>query len=98
MRYPKFLAFNAAGGLAWGSVVVLLGYAAGASYATMEKTVGRGSALAVLAIALAALAVWRIRKHLAERRGQGAGHGGDENRRGPGVAGSGAHDRGEARS
>jgi membrane-associated protein len=25
MRYPKFLAFNAAGGLAWGIVVVLLG-------------------------------------------------------------------------
>ena len=62
MRYPKFLVFNAAGGLVWGTVVVLLGYAAGASYATVERTVGRGSALAVLGIALVALLVWRIRR------------------------------------
>jgi membrane protein DedA with SNARE-associated domain len=68
MHYPKFLAFNAAGGLVWGSVVVLLGYAAGASYATIEKTVGRGGALAVLAVALVALVVWRVRKHRAEER------------------------------
>ena len=68
MHYPKFLAFNAAGGLVWGSVVVLLGYAAGASYATIEKTVGRGAALAVLAVALVALVVWRVRKHRAEER------------------------------
>jgi membrane protein DedA with SNARE-associated domain len=68
MHYPKFLLFNAAGGLLWGTVVVLVGYAAGASYATVEKTVGRGSALAVLAIALVALLVWRIRRHRRERQ------------------------------
>jgi membrane-associated protein len=68
MRYPKFLVFNAAGGLVWGTVVVLVGYAAGASYATVEKTVGRGSALAVLAIALVVLAGWRIRSHRRERQ------------------------------
>jgi membrane protein DedA with SNARE-associated domain len=66
MRYPKFLAFNAAGGCVWGTVVVLLGYAAGASYATIEKTVGRGSAVVVLAVALVAVLVWRLRRHRAE--------------------------------
>ena len=68
MRYPKFLVFNAAGGIAWGTVVVLVGYAAGASYAKVEKTVGRSSALAVVAIVAVGLIGWRIRKHLAERR------------------------------
>ena len=67
MRYPKFLVFNAAGGLCWGTVVVLAGYAAGASYATIQKTVGRGSAAAVLGIALIALAVWRMRGNRKER-------------------------------
>jgi membrane protein DedA with SNARE-associated domain len=66
MRYPKFLVFNAAGGLVWGTVVVLVGYAAGASYATVERTVGRGAALAVLAVALVALLVWRVRSHRRE--------------------------------
>ncbi len=68
MRYLKFLMFNAAGGIAWGTVVVLVGYAAGASYAKVEKTVGRSSALIVLAIVVLGLIGWRIRKHLAARR------------------------------
>jgi membrane-associated protein len=68
MRYPKFLMFNAAGGIAWGTVVVLVGYAAGASYARVEKSVGRSSALIVLGLVIAGLIAWRIRKHLAERR------------------------------
>jgi membrane-associated protein len=63
MRYLKFLGFNAAGGLAWGAAVVLLGYAAGASYAQVEKSFGKYAALAVLAVVLVAVVVWRIRKH-----------------------------------
>jgi membrane-associated protein len=69
MRYLRFLAFNAAGGLVWGAVVVLVGYAAGASYAAVEGTVGRGAAIAVLALALVAVLVWRIRRHRDERTG-----------------------------
>jgi len=72
MPYPKFLAYNAAGGIAWGAVVVLLGYAAGASYARIEKAVGRGSALVVLAIALVALLVWQVRKHRADAVKEGS--------------------------
>ena len=68
MRYPKFLAFNAAGGLVWGSAVVLLGYLAGNSYATIEKTFGRATALIVLAVAIAGVVVWRLRRRRTSRR------------------------------
>ena len=63
MPYPRFLAYNAAGGVVWGATVVLLGYAAGASYARVEQSFGRGAAAVVLVIALVALVVWRIRRH-----------------------------------
>ena len=62
MPYGRFLAFNAAGGLAWGVTVVLVGYAAGASYAQVEKYVGRDAALVVLAVVVIALVVWRVRR------------------------------------
>jgi membrane-associated protein len=68
MHYPKFLAYNALGGVTWGVTVVLLGYAAGASYKTIEKRFGTGSAIAVAAVVVVALVVWRVRKHLLERR------------------------------
>jgi len=42
MRYRVFLAFNAAGGLAWGLGCVALGHLAGNSYATVERTSGAG--------------------------------------------------------
>lgn len=63
MPYPRFLAFNATGGLAWGVTVVLLGYAAGASYARVEQSLGRDAALVVLAIVVVAVVVWRVRSH-----------------------------------
>ena len=66
MPYPKFLAFNAAGGITWGAAVVVAGYLAGQSYAKVEATLGRDVALIILGIALVALLVWRIRKHRAD--------------------------------
>ncbi len=68
MPYPKFLAFNAAGGIVWGIAVVLIGYFAGQSYAKVEATLGRAAALVVLGIALTAMLVWQIRKHRAETK------------------------------
>ena len=68
MRYSRFLAYNAAGGVVWGTSFVLLGYLAGNSYAAVEKAVGRGAALAVLALALVALVIWRLRRRRAGRR------------------------------
>ena len=61
MPYGRFLAWNAAGGLAWGAVVVLIGYAAGASYARVEKSFGRDAALVVLGVLVVAVLVWRVR-------------------------------------
>jgi membrane protein DedA with SNARE-associated domain len=68
MRYLRFLAWNAAGGLAWGVAVVLLGYAAGASYAQVEKVVGRDAAAVVAVLVAVAVVVWRVRRHRAEVR------------------------------
>jgi membrane protein DedA with SNARE-associated domain len=69
MHYPRFLAFNFAGGLAWGIGFVLLGYLAGNSYEAVAKVAGPSiTAVAVLA-ALALLAGWRVRRARRERRG-----------------------------
>lgn len=68
MHYPKFLAYNALGGVTWGVTVVLLGYAAGASYKTIESRFGTGSAIAVAAVVVVALIAWRVRRHVLERR------------------------------
>ncbi|HEY3561226.1 MAG TPA: DedA family protein [Kribbella sp.] len=67
MRYLKFLSFNAAGGIVWGTAAVLVGYLAGNSYARVEKTFGRVAALVVLAVVVVAIVVWRVRRHRAER-------------------------------
>jgi membrane protein DedA with SNARE-associated domain len=69
MRYRKFLAWNALGGLAWGVTVVLVGYAAGASYKRVEQSFGRGAAIAVLAVVVIAVVVWRVRRHRARLGG-----------------------------
>lgn len=66
MRYPKFLAFNAAGGIVWGVAVVLAGYFAGESYAKVEQSVGRGAAIVVAAIVVIGLVVWRVRQHRSQ--------------------------------
>jgi membrane protein DedA with SNARE-associated domain len=63
MYYPRFLAFNAAGGLVWGIGFTLLGFLAGNSYTRIEKAVGRDAAVAVAVIVVGALVVWRIRAH-----------------------------------
>ena len=57
-----------AGGLVWGIGFTLLGYLAGNSYKTIETTVGRGAAIAVVAIVILALIAGRVRKHRAESR------------------------------
>jgi membrane protein DedA with SNARE-associated domain len=63
MPYPRFLAFNAVGGIVWGVAVVMIGYLAGNSYATVEKTFGQAAALIVLAVVLVGIGVWWVRRH-----------------------------------
>lgn len=67
MPYLRFLSWNAVGGLVWGVGFVLLGYLAGNSYATVEKTVGRGAAVVVAVVVVIALVVWRVRSHRREQ-------------------------------
>jgi membrane-associated protein len=67
MPYRRFLAYNAAGGFVWGISFVTLGYLAGNSYARIEKTVGRGAAIAVAVIVIAVLIVWRVRRGRRKR-------------------------------
>jgi len=46
MPYRKFMTFNVAGGVVWGTTFVLLGYVAGNSYKKVESVAGRGGAVA----------------------------------------------------
>lgn len=55
MRYRRSLAVNTAGGIVWDTGVVLLGYPAGTSHAAVERTAGRGVALAVTGVVIVAL-------------------------------------------
>lgn len=61
MPYRVFLKYNAIGGLVWGTIFVMLGHFAGDSYAQIERLVGRGLAGFVLAVALVAFVVYKIR-------------------------------------
>jgi membrane protein DedA with SNARE-associated domain len=67
MRYRRFLACNAAGGIIWGTAAVLLGFLAGNSYAAIEKTFGRVVAVAAAVLVVAGLIIWRIRRQRHER-------------------------------
>jgi len=61
MPYRRFLLWNALGGVVWGTVFVVLGYVAGASYHQVEKQVGRGIALALVVVVVGLLVAWRMR-------------------------------------
>jgi membrane protein DedA with SNARE-associated domain len=47
---------------------VLAGYAAGASYRTIESRLGTSAALVVLGVVVLAVIGWRLRRRLAGRR------------------------------
>lgn len=67
MPYPRFLAWNAAGGLIWGVGVTLLGFFAGTSYKKVEQALGRGSAVLLTVLIVAALLVWHRRRGSRDR-------------------------------
>jgi membrane protein DedA with SNARE-associated domain len=75
MPYGRFLTWNALGGIAWGVAVVLLGYAAGASYRSIESRFGTGAAIVLAAVVLLALVAWRVRRRLLQRRERVGGSG-----------------------
>lgn len=67
MRYRTFVVYNALGGVLWGTAVVMGGYLAGASYSAVESWLGRGAAVLVGVLAVAAAVVWLVRRRRAER-------------------------------
>ena len=67
MRYRRFLMWNAAGGIVWGTGYVVLGHVAGASYKTLETKVGHGAAIGVGVFVVLVIIVWRVRAHRRER-------------------------------
>lgn len=62
MPYPRFLAYNAAGGLVWGVGFTLLGYFAGESYTRVERFVGPSSALLITAFVVTGVLLWNRRR------------------------------------
>lgn len=65
MPYRRFLPWNAAGGLVWGTAFVLLGFFAGNSYQAVASKVGTGLAVAVAVVVVLAVVVWRVRRERA---------------------------------
>ena len=68
MRYRTFLTFNALGGILWGSVVVVGGYLAGASYqAVADAARHRRRRARRPRRRSSGLVVWRVRRRRVER-------------------------------
>jgi membrane-associated protein len=70
MPYPRFLVWNALGGLAWGIGFCLVGYFAGASYEKVASKIGTGSAIVVGVLILGSLVWWHFRRRRGEAREQ----------------------------
>jgi membrane protein DedA with SNARE-associated domain len=68
MRYLKFLAFNAAGGIVWGIGVTLLGLLAGRSYKRLENSVGTVAAIVAVVVVITVVILWRVHKQHGRRR------------------------------
>ena len=59
MKWWKFALWNAAGGICWTTSVVLLGHFFGKSIHVVERVLGIGGVVALVAVAVAALVLWR---------------------------------------
>ncbi|MDN3936883.1 MULTISPECIES: DedA family protein [unclassified Arthrobacter] len=68
MHYPRFLAFNAAGGLVWGTGFVLLGFFAGNSYDAVAKAAGQDITAVIVVLGIVGLVVWHLRRSRRARR------------------------------
>lgn len=68
MHYRTFLAWNAAGGIIWGTLFVVIGHAAGSSYKAVESSVGRGLAIGVGVVVVVAVIAWRVYESRKDKR------------------------------
>ncbi|HZU80805.1 MAG TPA: DedA family protein [Acidimicrobiales bacterium] len=63
MAYRTFLTFNAIGGILWGTTFVMIGYAAGASYQQVARTVGIYALIGVGALIVVFVVVRKVHEH-----------------------------------
>lgn len=66
MPYPRFLLFNALGGIVWGIGYTLGGYYAGKTFEHTANLIGRYAAIGVAAVVVLALVIWGVRRHRRE--------------------------------
>ncbi|MGZ4138035.1 MAG: VTT domain-containing protein, partial [Actinomycetota bacterium] len=66
LHYPTFLAYNAVGGLIWGTSFVLLGYFAGAAWKRAASDASKAG-LAVLALIVLGLIASRVVRNIRDR-------------------------------
>ncbi len=59
MHYPRFLLYNAAGGIVWGVAFVLMGYFVGASWRVVGHWIGRAAAVVGGLLVLVLGWLWR---------------------------------------
>src|SRR5438067_5204750 len=67
IHFPTFLAFNAAGGILWGSGFVLLGYLAGEGWRHVEGVAGK-TGLVLLGLVVIGLVASRLVRHADRAR------------------------------
>ncbi|OMH27644.1 hypothetical protein BKD30_03075 [Tersicoccus phoenicis] len=67
MPYRRFLLFNAAGGIIWGTAAVTLGFLAGNSYRAVAHTAGTATAVVVALVVVVAVIIWRVRVRHVQR-------------------------------
>ncbi len=71
MAYPRFFAYNAAGGLVWGAGFVLIGYSAGAAWHHVAGVASSAGLVLLAALLLALTLTWIVRdreRHSARLR------------------------------
>lgn len=73
MHYGTFLRWNALGGIAWGSAVVVAGYLAGHSYQRVEHWLGAGAGVVVAVVVVVAVGVHLVRRRRERTREELAG-------------------------
>jgi membrane-associated protein len=69
MKYRRFLAWNALGGVIWGVGCVVAGYLAGDSYKQVASYLGRAGAAVIVLVVVTAIIAWRVRRRRAHPEG-----------------------------
>jgi membrane protein DedA with SNARE-associated domain len=68
MPWWKFALWNAAGGICWTTSIVLLGHFFGNSIHVVERVLGIGGVIVLIAVAAVALGLWRRHEHAKKHR------------------------------